>query len=241
MRQKNLSIGSIATEPPFIRRPKHSKRHLNVPNSPLINIKDVRTFPRKSEVEWPPAAALPKQAMQPRSQFSSGHSARKLTNSVRRAQPPKPGQVTKESIQSRQFSQRSPAVRIDELFPTFHMDELYPTVRIDKLFPAVHMDELYPTVRIDKPIYSAQTTVPQESEQLRLHCHSGTSALSWNATKAIAPGAQQLTLTSPSTLHRPRCLRSQNSSGYIATRLERHQGHNARSPVAHFDEPIYSA
>ena len=55
------------------------------------------------------------------------------------------------------------------------------------------------------------------------------------------PRAHLLTLTSPSTLHRPHCLRSQTSSGYIATWLERHQGHSARSPVAHFDEPIYPA
>ena len=86
----------------------------------------------------------------------------------------------------------------------------------------------------------------------RLHRHSATSAFSWNATKATAPGAQLLTLTSSSTLHRPRCLRSQTSSGYIATwlhrhsatspiRLELHQGHSARSPTAHFDELIHSA
>ena len=149
--------------------------------------------------------------------------------------------------------------------------------------PAAHFDEF---------VYSAQATLPQESDQLRLHCHSATSPLDWNATKAIAPEAQQLTLTSSSTLHRPRCLRSQTSSGYtatrlhrhsagtpprpqrpkpssslrrvrllctghsalgvrpaqailppgyIATRLERHQGHNARSPVAHFDKFVYSA
>ena len=36
-----------------------------------------------------------------------------------------------------------------------------------------------------------------------------------------APGAQQLTLTSSSTLHRSRYLRSQISSGYIATRPQR--------------------
>ena len=62
-----------------------------------------------------------------------------------------------------------------------------------------------------------------------------------NATKATAPGAQLLTLTSSSTLHRPRCLKSQISSGYIAIRLERHQGHSTRSPVAHSDELLYSA
>ena len=74
----------------------------------------------------------------------------------------------------------------------------------------------------------------------RLHRHSDTSPLSWNAIKAPAPGAQQLTLTSSYTLHRSRYLRSQTSSGYIATRLERHQGHSARSPAAHFDEFVYS-
>ena len=92
----------------------------------------------------------------------------------------------------------------------------------------------------DELIYSAQATLPQESDQLRLHRHSATSPFGWNATKAATPGAQLLTLTSSSTLHRSRCLRSQTSLGYIAIRLERHQGHSARSPVAHFDELIYS-
>ena len=90
-------------------------------------------------------------------------------------------------------------------------------------------------------IYSAQVTLPEESDQLKLHRHSATSPLGWNATKATVPGAQQLTLTSSSTLHKSRYLRSQTSSGYIATRLERYQGHNARSPAAHFDEFVYSA
>ena len=67
-----------------------------------------------------------------------------------------------------------------------------------------------------------------------------TSPFGKNATKATAPGAQLLTLTSSSALHRPRCLRSQTSSGYIAIRLERHQGHSSRSPDAHFDEFVYS-
>ena len=98
--------------------------------------------------------------------------------------------------------------------------------------PVTHFDEL---------IYSAQATLPLESDQLRLHRHSATSPFGLNVTKATAPGAQLLTLTSSSTLHRPHCLRSQTSSGYIAIRLERHQGHSARSPVAHFDELIYSA
>ena len=87
-----------------------------------------------------------------------------------------------------------------------------------------------------KPVYPAQATLPQESDQLRLHHH-----LALNATKATTSGAQFLTLTSLSTLHRPRCLRSQISLGYIAIRHKRHQGHSARSPVAHLDEPIYPA
>ena len=56
-------------------------------------------------------------------------------------------------------------------------------------------------------VYSAQVTQPEESDQLRLYRHS-----------ASAPGAQQLTLTSSSALHKSRNLRSQISSGYIATR-----------------------
>ena len=62
-----------------------------------------------------------------------------------------------------------------------------------------------------------------------------------STTKATAPRAQLLTSTSPSTLHRPRRLRSQTSSGQIATWLKRHQGHSAKSPVAHFEEPLYPA
>ena len=80
--------------------------------------------------------------------------------------------------------------------------------------PVAHFDEL---------IYSRQVTLPEELDQLRLHCHSAT-----------APGTQQLTLTSSSTLDRSRYLRSQISSGYIAL------GHSAQSPAAHFDEFVYS-
>ena len=80
--------------------------------------------------------------------------------------------------------------------------------------PVAHFDEL---------IYSGQVTLPEELDQLRLYCHSAT-----------APGAQQLTLTSSSTLDRSRYLRSQTSSGYIAL------GHSARSPAGPFDEFVYS-
>ena len=54
--------------------------------------------------------------------------------------------------------------------------------------PAAHFDEF---------VYSGQVTLPKELDQLRLHRHSST-----------APGAQQLTLTSSSTLDRSRYLRS---------------------------------
>ena len=68
--------------------------------------------------------------------------------------------------------------------------------------PAAHFDEF---------VYSAQVTLPEESDQLGLYRHS-----------ASTPGAMQLTLTSSYTLDRSRYLRSQISSGYIATRLYRH-------------------
>ena len=79
--------------------------------------------------------------------------------------------------------------------------------------PAAHFDEF---------VYSAQVTLPEDSDQLRLHRHSATSPLGWKATKATAPGAQQLTLMSSSTLHRSHYLRNQTNSGYIATWLHRH-------------------
>ena len=85
-----------------------------------------------------------------------------------------------------------------------------------------------PAAHFDGFVYSAQVTLPEESDQLKLHRHSATSPLGWNATKATVPGAQQLTLTSSSTLHKSRYLRSQTSSGYIATRLHRH---SATSPL----------
>ena len=104
---------------------------------------------------------------------------------------------------------------------------------------------------LDEPIYPAQATLPQESDQLRLHCHSATSPLGLSARShvahleefvysgqvtlpeesdqlrlhchsASAPGATLLTLTSSSTLDRSCYMRSQISSGYIATRLHRH-------------------
>ena len=77
----------------------------------------------------------------------------------------------------------------------------YISTRPQRPSPAAHFDEF---------VYSAQVTLPEESDQLRLHRHSAT-----------APGAQQLTLTSSSTLHRSRYLRSEISSGYIATRPQR--------------------
>ena len=55
------------------------------------------------------------------------------------------------------------------------------------------------------------------------------------------PRAMLLTLTSSSTLDRSCYLRSRISSGYIAIRLERHQGHGARSPAAHLVEFVNSA
>ena len=85
---------------------------------------------------------------------------------------------------------------------------------------------------LDEPVYPAQATLPQESDQLKLHRH-----LALNSTKASTPGATLLTLTSPSTLHRPRCLRNQTSSSPFG--FKRHQGLSDRSHVAHLDEPIY--
>ena len=50
-----------------------------------------------------------------------------------------------------------------------------------------------PSAHFDEPIYPAQATLPQESDQLRLHHH-----LALNASKATVPRATLLTLTSSS-------------------------------------------
>ena len=63
-----------------------------------------------------------------------------------------------------------------------------------------------------------------ESDQLRLYRHS-----------ASAPRAQQLTLTSSSTLHRPRSLGVKSAQAISPLDL------SARSLAAHFDELDYSA
>ena len=66
--------------------------------------------------------------------------------------------------------------------------------RPQKLCQAVHMEEPCPTLHFDEVTHSA-----------------------------TAPGATLLTMTSSSTLHRSRYLRSQISSGYIATRPQRQE------------------
>ena len=74
------------------------------------------------------------------------------------------------------------------------------------------------TAPFDEFIYSGKVTLPEESNQLRLYRHP-----------APTPRATLLTLTSSSTLDRSRYLRSQISSGYIATRLH---CHSASAPGA---------
>ena len=53
--------------------------------------------------------------MQPRSQFSSGHSAHEPTSSVRRAQPSNSGLVTQESIQLRRSTHSASALGAQQL------------------------------------------------------------------------------------------------------------------------------
>ena len=87
-----------------------------------------------------------------------------------------------------------------------------------------------PVAHFDEFIYFGQVTLPEESDQLRLHRHSATSPLGYIATRlhrhpatsppgyiatrlhrhsAATPEAQKLTLTSSSTLDRSRYLRNQ--------------------------------
>ena len=113
-----------------------------------------------------------------------------------------------------------------ELCPAGHMGEPCPTSPFGFKRHQGHSARS-PVAHLDEPIYPAQATLPQESDQLRLHRHSAL-----NATKATAPRAQLLTLTSPSTLHRPHCLRSQTSSSYTATQMD------GLLPTIHTDEPF---
>ena len=82
-----------------------------------------------------------------------------------------------------------------------------------------------PVAHVDKVIHSAQATLPNESDRLRLERHHGHSARSPVAHVDEVIHSAQATLP--------------NESGQL--RLERHQGHSARSPVAHVGEVIHSA
>ena len=106
-------------------------------------------------------------------------------------------------------SSRSRVAHIDEVI---HSAQATPPNESDQLRLERHQGHSArsPITHIDEVAHSAQVTPPNESDQLRLHRYLAT-----------APGTQQLALTSSSTLHRSRYLRSQISSGYIATRARR--------------------
>ena len=113
--------------------------------------------------------------------------------------------------------------------------------------PAAHFDEF---------VYSGRVTLPEELDQLRLHRHSAISPLGCIAIRlerhqghsAKSPAAHfnefvySERVTLPEELDQLRLHRHSAISplGCIAIRLERYQGHSARSPAAHFDEFVYS-
>ena len=70
------------------------------------------------------------------------------------------------------------------------------------------------TEQHSEDVSGTKNYITLSKEQERNHGNRGSRA----SNSATVPGAQQLTLTSSSTLHRSRYLRSQISSGYIATR-----------------------
>ena len=126
--------------------------------------------------------------MQPRSQFSLGHSAHEPTSSVRRAQPLISGRVTQESIQLRRSAHsasRSSAAQNDEL--DYSAQAMQPRSQ----FISGHSAH-EPTSSIGRaqPLNSGRVT--QKSIQLRRSAHS-----------TSAPGALQLKMTSSTTLHKP--------------------------------------
>ena len=92
-------------------------------------------------------------------------------------------------------------------------------VQYTELFEHQGHNARSPVAHIDEVIHSAQATVPNESDQLRLERHQGHSARSPVAHTDEVIHSAQATLP--------------NESDQL--RLEHHQGHSARSPVAHID------
>ena len=72
--------------------------------------------------------------------------------------------------------------------------------------------------------------LPEESDQIRLHCHPAISPIGHSSRSPVAH-IDEVIHSAQATLP--------NESGQL--RLERNQSHSMRSPVAHIDEVIHSA
>ena len=166
-------------------------------------------------------ATLPNESDQLRLERHQGHSARsqvahidEVIHSAQATLPNKSDQLRLERHQG--HSARSQVAYIDEVI---HSAQATLPNESDQLRLERHQGHIArsPAAHFDEFVYSGQVTLPEELDQLRLYCHSATSPFGWNATKATAPGAQQLTLTSSPTLDRSCYLRSWINSGYTAT------------------------
>ena len=95
----------------------------------------------------------------------------------------------------------------------------YNTIRLE--FHQGHSARSH-AAHLDEFVYSGQVTLPEETDQLRLHCHSATSPLGLSARSHAAHLDEfvysgQVTLPEESDQLRLHC-----RSGYIANRLHRH-------------------
>ena len=92
-------------------------------------------------------------------------------------------------------------------FPELKVRRRHQTIQFTELFKQQGLSARSPVAHFDEFIYSAQATLPKESDQLRLDRHQGL-----NARSPVAH-FDELDYSTQATLPR-----SQISSGYIATK-----------------------
>ena len=113
--KSQISSGYIATKASTPGAQQVTLKSLSTPHRPCsLGVNSAQTFSPLGLSARSPAAQNDElnystQARQPRSQFSSDHSAHEPTNSVRRAQPPNSGCVTQESIKLRRSTHSASA------------------------------------------------------------------------------------------------------------------------------------
>ena len=124
----------------------------------------------------------------------------------------KGGLSTRKFVQSFQILYKS-ALMTYAPFRELKVIRQQKAIQYTELFKHQGHSARSPIAHLDEFVYSAQVTLLEELDQLRIYRHSATSPLGYITTRlhrhsATRPRAQQLTLTSSSTLDRSRYLRS---------------------------------